>query len=96
MEWTAFAEEELKLLLDSSADDCDFLFPTILDGSSTGLEGATSLSTGFGQGGGSRPAGCRLEVLFRVHVIHDLCSTTHFEVDLVILRRRALAGSPFR
>lgn len=34
------AEEELQLLLDSSADDFDFLVPTILDGSSTGLEGA--------------------------------------------------------
>lgn len=33
--------EELKLLLDSSGDDFDFLVPTILDGSSTGLEGAS-------------------------------------------------------
>ncbi|CAM9413442.1 unnamed protein product [Choristocarpus tenellus] len=35
-------EEELQLLLDNSTDDCDFLVPTILDGSSTGLEGASA------------------------------------------------------
>eukprot|EP00903_Cladosiphon_okamuranus_P017828 g16407.t1 len=37
--------EELKLLLDSSGDDFDFLVPTILDGSSTGLEGASGGGT---------------------------------------------------
>ncbi|CAM9970436.1 unnamed protein product [Discosporangium mesarthrocarpum] len=35
-------DEEISLLLESSADDGDFLVPTILDGSSTGLEGATA------------------------------------------------------
>ncbi|CAN0076421.1 unnamed protein product, partial [Ectocarpus sp. 4 AP-2014] len=46
--------EELQLLLDSSDDDFDFLVPTILDGSSTGLEGAQQ--TGLGRGDASGDA----------------------------------------
>ncbi|CAN0020991.1 unnamed protein product, partial [Ectocarpus fasciculatus] len=53
--------EELQLLLDSSDDDFDFLVPTILDGSSTGLEGAQQ--SGLGGGGASGDAcGSTLEV----------------------------------
>lgn len=62
------ADEELKLLLDSSVDDCDFLVPTILDGSSTGLEGASGVVGGGGATSSrgkdrrARPGGCTLEV----------------------------------
>lgn len=49
---TMSTAEELKLLLDSSGDDFDFLVPIILDGSSTGLEGAS------GGGASSSPEAC--------------------------------------
>lgn len=54
------SDEEIELLLDSSDDDFDFLVPTILDGSSTGLEGAAGTTRGGGSG--PRPGGCMLKV----------------------------------
>lgn len=65
-------DEELKLLLDSSVDDFDFLVPTILDGSSTGLEGAAGAgwrgaTSVRGEDWRARSGGCTLEVRCATH-----------------------------
>lgn len=74
-----FTEEEIKLLLDNSADDFDFLVPTIFDGSSIGLEGAARMDQGWGSG--SRPSGCRLEVM------------THFAVSVEVVGWRRMENT---
>lgn len=65
----ASAEEELKMLLDSSTDDFDFLIPTILDGSSTGLEGASGVVSSKHGESRSRPGGFMLEVRWLLRYI---------------------------